>query len=320
MDKFSLLINSYGFHLTAMLICIIVVVFLFISGYRKGKDPDESAKVDRQRLHKYYISGILVFIIIELVTGICMDNSESSDILNYVNFAATLSSLILSVVAIIFTIVSSSRGDEQFRKIDGASDKVLDVSEKVSQALTEFANKTVELGTSVSDYKIISSELKDYISEILARLSDIKANTEDLKNQGAIQALKDKDEEKGDNKFDTDKFVSNFVNTGSFNGCLALYACVLSKDYNKPFDLSDVSIDGNDVSYRYGYIVSSFSAGVIVGKLVKHNCKIDSYYDGFKELLEKKIKKYINRLDEEKKRAAQDRYDIIVNFFNKEKD
>ena len=319
MDKFSLLINSYGFHLTAMLICIIVVVFLFICGYRKEKDPDESAKVDRQKLHKYYISGILVFIIIELVTGICMDNNESSDILSYVNFAATLSSLILSVVAIIFTIVSSSRGEEQFKKIDGASDKVLGVSEKVSQALTEFVDKTVELGTSVSDYKNISIELKDYIEEILARVNAIQANTDDLKNQGAVKALNN-GIEKGEDRLDIDHFVSHFIDASSFNGSLALYACVLSKDYSRPFNLNDVSIDGYEASYRYGYLVSSFSAGIIVGKLLKNNCKIDSYYDGLKELLEKKIKKYINKLDVEKKQSAQDRYDIIVNFFNKDND
>lgn len=92
--------NSNVIQLISMLLCIAVVVCFFIFNYNRGVDvQDSKAKV--QKLHLFYISGILVFIIIELATGLCMGNAKHDDILSYVNFAATLSSLIMSVVAII---------------------------------------------------------------------------------------------------------------------------------------------------------------------------------------------------------------------------
>lgn len=77
--------NSNVIQLISMLLCIAVVVCFFIFNYNRGVDvQDSKAKV--QKLHLFYISGILVFIIIELATGLCMGNAKHDDILSYVEF------------------------------------------------------------------------------------------------------------------------------------------------------------------------------------------------------------------------------------------
>lgn len=157
--------NSNVIQLISMLLCIAVVVCFFIFNYNRGVDvQDSKAKV--QKLHLFYISGILVFIIIELATGLCMGNAKHDDILSYVNFAATLSSLIMSVVAIIFTIVSGSRGDEQYKKIDNASDKV-------AESLAKFSEQTNVIDASISSFKSSTDALTTQMNTIIELVSGV---------------------------------------------------------------------------------------------------------------------------------------------------
>lgn len=64
----------------------------------------------------YYISGLLIFIIIELITYVCVNNNNTDQIVDYISFASTISSLFLSVVAIIYAIVSNNQGEAQYQK------------------------------------------------------------------------------------------------------------------------------------------------------------------------------------------------------------
>ena len=126
--------NSDILKLIAVLLAIVVIVFLFL----KYKSPEQNSKV-----HLYYISGLGVFIILELVTYICINNDNTTEIVNYISFASTLSSLLLSVVAIIYAIVSNNKGDVQYLKIDNASDRISMSVEKfslMSEKLTENVN------------------------------------------------------------------------------------------------------------------------------------------------------------------------------------
>ena len=91
------ILNSGILKLVVLLLAIIAIVFLFLK-YRKDEEPP--------KIHIYYISGLCIFIIIELVTYICVNNDNATDIVSYISFASTLSSLFLSVVAIIYAIVS----------------------------------------------------------------------------------------------------------------------------------------------------------------------------------------------------------------------
>lgn len=64
----------------------------------------------------YYISGLLIFIIIELITYVCVNNDNTDQIVGYISFASTISSLFLSVVAIIYAIVSNNQGEAQYQR------------------------------------------------------------------------------------------------------------------------------------------------------------------------------------------------------------
>lgn len=109
------------------LLCIFGIVWLFLH-YSKN------FQAEKPRANLLYICGYGLLLIIELIVYISLNNFQSSDIINTVSFGATLSSLIMSVVAIIFTIVSGKHGEEQLGKITQATTEL----QQTARSLTEF--------------------------------------------------------------------------------------------------------------------------------------------------------------------------------------
>ena len=278
-----------------MLGCIAVVVCFFIRQYNRGTDiQDKDGRI--QKLHTFYVSGILVFIIIELVTGLCMGNAYHSDILSYVNFAATLSSLIMSVVAIIFTIVTSNRGDEQYKKIDNASDKGVD-------SLGRFAIKTEDIDKSVEEFKTIAKDLSLQMEGLCKEMGGTHNDVSEVKRMLTEQQLHADTivpkEAEGKAEVNSQLFVDSFLSVSSFSGDIALYACVLAKDNSKTFSLNQIS-KGDDVSYKFGFLIAALSAGVIQGTITPSNCNISSYIPELKDSLVAVIDNNISRQTDEK--------------------
>lgn len=67
------------------------------------------------------------------------------------------------------------------------------------------------------------------------------------------------------------KLKTYYLNSISATGALAIYACILSKDYKKEFILPDL-LKGNEL-YAYGFLVSTISSGLLNAK-IEENYKI----------------------------------------------
>lgn len=154
MDNF---LTSPTFNLLSILVTITALVFI---GLKYGSSLND------KKLHLCYICGICIFLIIELATYICIQSDHSVEIISYISFASTLSSLILSVVAIIYAIVSNNKGELQYGKIDSASSKI-------TESVSEFSKKSKELTKGLSDVLIkldevknISIETRDSVSQM----------------------------------------------------------------------------------------------------------------------------------------------------------
>lgn len=303
--------NSDVVRLICMLICIAVVVCFFIYRYSKGADiQDPKGKV--QKLHTFYISGILVFIIVELVTGLCMGNDMHSDILSYVNFAATLSSLIMSVVAIIFTIVSGSRGDEQFKKIDNASDKV-------AESLAKFSEKTDSIDDSISVFKDITDTLSGQMNKILEKVEGVDKTSRAVLDQVSRSQSTEGSPSHSSGERDTLNGLQDFVSISSYSGKLALLACVLSKESGKSFNVKDIAENGDDEAYMYGYIIASIAAGILsINPSYNRVIVVLNYIKGLKEILENAIQAVIDSSpNETTKEVYKKRVDTIKEYFSK---
>lgn len=267
------LLNSDFAKLFAVLFCIVAIVFLFLKSKKDEKNNS---------IHLYYISGIATLIILELVTYICVNNDNTTNIISYISFASTLSSLILSLVAIIYSIVSNKQGESQYKKIDNASDKV-------SLSVDRFQSMTEELTMEMKNIITRVDELKEISKETQKCVQGINQGS----NSSYIQGK----------NIDTNVFVENYIKAGSFLGNLSILACIYSQKKNKPFKLSDITDVMPD--YFYGYIISSSAMGIIITAVVNDSFKCNFIYQGVEKQVLHNIENFINNSGEMKVKNQQ---------------
>lgn len=274
------ILNSDILKIFVVLLAIIAIVFLFLK-YRKS---DEHPKV-----HMYYISGLCIFIILELVTYICVNNDNATDIVGYVSFASTISSLFLSVVAIIYAIVSNNKGEAQYQKIDRASDRI---------------------SSSVDRFSSLSENLSGNINSILAKLDEIKTLSDETNkavNQSNQQNHSDQTAQL------VESIIDGYINGGSYFGNLSLLACVYAKEKGKPFTTAQIIPDFS--AYVYGYIIASSALQIIKTHVVNDHIVVDTVNPTLKEKLISNINNYIETSVVEQKEYNRSLFVNIKNLF-----
>ena len=252
------ILNSDILKLFVILLAIIAIVFLFLK-YRKDDE--------RPKIHMYYISGLCIFIILELVTYICVNNDNATEIVSYISFASTISSLFLSVVAIIYAIVSNNKGEAQYQKIDRASDRI---------------------SASVDRFSTLSENLSGNISSILAKLDEIK-NISDETNKAVNQSNQQNHPDQTAALVDT--IIDAYIKGGSFFGNLSLLACVYSKEKEQPFTTTQLIPDFS--AYVYGYIIASSALQIIRTRMVNDHFVVDTVNPTLKDKLITNINNFI---------------------------
>ncbi len=277
------LLNSDILKLFVILLAIVAIVFMFLK-YRKDDG--------QRKIHIYYISGLCVFIILELVTYVCVNNDNATDIVSYISFASTLSSLLLSVVAIIYAIVSNNKGDAQYQKIDRASDRIsmsVDRFSSISESLSGNINSIL---TKLDEIKVISNETKNAITNVGSSQTRIDSETSNL---------------------DVENLVKGFIAGGSVSGNISLLACVYSSEQRMPYNLT--LLFGNNAAYCYGYIVASSALGIITARLNNDVIIVDRYLPIIKTILQDQIEKMINGFPDNDRKNLRNQYELIKNYF-----
>lgn len=236
METWKYIWDSDFLKLFVVLIAIITIVLLFLR-HRKNDVNNKT--------YAYYIIGLGVFIIIELVTYICLNNDNTTDIVRYISFASTISSLFLSVVAIVYAFISNDKGEKQYQKLDAVSDRIIQSSNQITQSLDDFSN--------------LSKNMSDNINIILDQLGEIKDISYDTKNAIASSSQPKTNNTEGSEIIDN--LYDNYIKDGSFSGNLALLACCYSFEKNKKFVISEIF--GANAAYCYGYIAASTLVGII---------------------------------------------------------
>lgn len=316
-------IDSQVVQLFCMLLFITIVSCFFIYHYSKGKDiSDPDAKI--QRLHTFYIAGILVFLVIELITSICMGNSGRDEILRYVSFAATVSSLIMSVVAIIITIVFSNRSSEQFGKLDtvtddvkGAVDELKHASKDLMSSVIEFSGKSQSIEDRVKDFQTEASSLQASLSDIIDRLCKIEDKTDKT-----YEATMGENSPKGGktNKGQSHSF-KDFVSHCSFAGTKVLYACALSHETGVRLSLDEVSDGEIDMYYMYGYLIACQASGFVRLKSIKGERSFDviSIPENMKELVLERLNTKIASFEKDSQGRYKEMIKKIESYFKANK-
>ena len=248
-----------------MIICATIIALVarvcdYFSDKKLGSTNAECRSSKKiVKLHRNYIAGILGFAIIMLLTA--RFGEPNNAIFEYLSFGSTITSLVLSILAIFVTVQSSSDLYKQFARIDNVTDTIKSVSEQIEGTLDKIkdAEKDLSKASQNISYKMenivecIDEKIRTHIKaseDNLTKIFNAPINNNDpVNNNIDIQNENQK------------QYIQNFIQTTSANGLLILYACALSVENEKIFEISEL-FKGNE-EYTFGYMIASISAGLV---------------------------------------------------------
>jgi hypothetical protein len=296
-------------------------------------------------LNKYFDSKdynywlfILVLLIVALSTSQFGNNAS---ILNYVSFAGTITSIILAVIAIIYSffqnfsntslnqkliesadkientisnIDNASKGicetssliDNATVKIESSSEKIEKVVDTVNDSLKAFSKVSEELTTR---FECFSKDLQCAVdTQMEIAQSKITQVYDIVSSQTNVSAIRGKASDKKDIKLNA-SIVEEYINTSSVVGIAALYFGHLMFKSKIEVDLYKTLTEEFQEfgAYMHGFMVASSCIGLFDLNVTNEEEGLSSI-ESFSNSLWNKINKRINELSEEHQRETINEY------------
>ena len=255
---------------------------------KKKEEPlnGEIVKLIKQRTYLWCTIIIIGFFVINQFALMHCSNKVLAD---QFTFASTISSIILSVIAIIMSVVSSDSINSLLHKFRDLHDEIKDVPGTIDSSIGEMnkasdkfeeINETLKgLPQKIDDSTTVMTEVSEYVNDAMEKLSKLvtevldKTNSLDLIGEDVRtlkEALTKTNEQELTNRIQlTSEQVEKIVKTGSPYGALLLYAAKLAKDQNKILSLNELSFamgKKNLEDYLYAYCVAMKAVGLITGE------------------------------------------------------
>ena len=201
---------------------------------------------DTSRVHVSYIISILIFIIISLVT---VNWSNIPKLVEYITFSLTLTSLVLAILAIIYSFLSNS---------------------SLSQTLGSLTNLSKIASQSSKELSYATEKLLDEVSIIPTRIQDVEGKLDQthvmLKEMGE-QSTKNVEATPVDKIKDVD--FNAYLASSSFSGLMFTHICYIAEKQGKGFKLNELSekISAFTLNYIQGYSIALKSCGLLTYKM-----------------------------------------------------
>lgn len=184
------------------------------------------------KIHFCWTIAVLTAIIIILLA---VKWSDIQDLANTLNFALTLTSLVLAVIAIIYAIVANSAFAGTVSHIDAAASNIRDMVKEIPEKLNVIVQKT--------------SDVHQLVANAASPQAKPAAQQHPAEGNAAIQQF-------------AIVVTEEFLRASSWNGLKLLHVCRSCCEKKIAFDLKQLCAIDGAMSYDYamGYFVASASA------------------------------------------------------------
>ena len=310
-----------------------LVMKYLTQGSGAGKKPS---------IHLYYLIGIGALLLIELVTYIMTGVGDvSCAIFDQISFASTISSILLSVIAIIHSIVSGSNGANLYVKTE-------EVSKRIADTLPKFE----VLDMTVEELKRVPEDIEKHLRELkeqMQRMEEISKQTSQQLNLEVIPKIDRLPKEvggsvnggdssgardlKGPSK-EIETIFRYYISRSSFYGGLVLLGCCYAGKKKEKIDLKEMTSEifgEKSISilwYLLGYAIASSALGIldVEFEMEKMELRVKDVYneEGFD--LEKELLDFLNKVigdkrsTEELKSSREQQVKSIKSYFGIEEE
>ncbi|WP_141246949.1 hypothetical protein [Halomonas salipaludis] len=221
-------------------------------------------------IHFKYTTGILSGVIILLLTR---DLASIPRLQEYIAFALTFSSLLLALIAIVYSFLSNESLSISLNKINTSAEEISKLSSSIRESNETLHSRAGDVDKRVSESNLLIKEIGQ--NESNSRQSNVKQEI-------------------------SDTFILNYLKKSSLFGCEALFAAALSQETGKSIKITKLLASEDDMevkkSYYMGYISASQSSGIFDYNGNVHNhFHISNATQVFIDNVEKKL---LEKIDE----------------------
>jgi hypothetical protein len=167
-----------------------------------------------------------------------------TNLVELISFGLTLTSLFLSLVAIVFAIFSNF----SFSK---SSADLQEASHNISEASDELQKATVGIEQKISEIPVLIDCLNKNVETSHQEVMKMLSEKEELRKPEGVAVVFEKDN------------IINFLSISSYSGLLSLLVCKFSKNTNTPFKLEDLKLSR---FYSHGFLVACLAIGLLAYK------------------------------------------------------
>ncbi len=158
---------------------------------------EKDREIQKTREYNYILWTIIVVLAIMLVNLFAQQTCENKEFVNQVSFASTISSIILSVIAIIMTVVSSDSMNNLLHKFRDLCDTLQNSPKEIERStasIVESSKKLEDVEIKIQALPELLRNNQDSLNEILTSIKDtilqldrkilgIKSNTDNMTQQ-----------------------------------------------------------------------------------------------------------------------------------------
>ena len=205
-------------------------------------ENDKEIKYQKVKLRFLYVSIILILIIISLIS---LFFYRSVNAWLFLSFAGTAISIVLSVIAILITLIDVAGQRQQIADISESAKTLSESTGTLKQSIKDYQSDKDKIRQIIEDS--IDSKLVDYTNNVTNSLDNLKNNVGDNKElEKEIQNIKDS------LRSNVEKDRNNFIDspyrvqiTYSINGTLPIDKIKEIQEYMSKENLSLKSIENN---------------------------------------------------------------------------
>lgn len=280
--------------------------------------------IDRIKLHFKYCALIAVIILI----GITTDRwSSNKDFTTYLSNAATMTSLFLGIVAILYSFISNDSMSKSLGSITSITDEVRNVRNEVEEFVgvakqtndegsknnKNLSNTSHEISSSISTLKSTlesitnqNQELQHLIQAIPTRIEQIESKVDDV-----ARAIGEKPQQPAASPTEVPSaVVDRALARASLNQNLLMHACVLAASSKKNLSIEDVckAISWRGPNNLQGFLGGLHAMQLCNRKIIEGREKcytIDLVHPQLSKRSKEYYNEYINRVYKDKPEELQ---------------
>lgn len=240
--------------------------------------------------------------------------SGETKLVEIVSFAGTITSIILSVLAIFMTVLSNDSMSSMIHKIRDVHDSIKDMPSSINESIAQLKLSSIKM-------EKMLPELKDKLKEVDEHLLESNQNLAALKNSKIETPVGSSDNE--GQKLSAKDFLLSFLKNSSLSGLGVVYCLFLASRDNKSFKLSDYAeaFQYPNIDYAYAYCIACFANRLAVGNVdiqndslvtnvkFSHLIKENDIYEAIKNWLS-------NMIVDKNKMSAEEFMSTIMKLFD----